>query len=97
MYRIAIAVLISLVLAPAALARSTRLQQRELPAAAARHADEIAAKQARFERALALGVATPRLAPIPEPSRSTSPTTTSTLPRRREQLLSGTATIDVTA
>ena len=51
MYRIAIAVLISLVLAPAALAQiDAPDSSRELPAAAARHADEIAAKQARFEQ-----------------------------------------------
>jgi len=94
------AVLAALLVAPAALAQiDVPAAGVALPAAAARHADEIAAKRARFERALDLGTATPKgWAPIPEPS--TIDVTHYDLDLAVDigrRLLSGTARIEVAA
>jgi hypothetical protein len=94
------AVLVALLVAPAALAQIDELADgARLPAAAARHADEIAAKRARHERALDLGAATPKgWAPIPEPS--SIDVTHYDLDLYLDvggRLLSGTATLDVAA
>ena len=94
------AVLIALLVAPAALAQIDDPGQRtELPAAAARHADEIAAKRARFERALDLGTATPKgWAPIPEPSAiDVTHYDLNLTVDIGERMLSGTARLEVTA
>ncbi|PWB78104.1 MAG: hypothetical protein C3F15_02450 [Holophagae bacterium] len=94
------AILVVLLVAPAALAQVDELgDSSRLPAAAARHADEIAAKQARYQRALALGTATPKgWAPVPEPSPiDVTHYDLDLFLDIGEQLLSGTATIDVTA
>ncbi len=93
-------ILVALLVAPVALAQIDELgDSSRLPAAATRHADEIAAKQARYERALVLGTATPKgWAPIPEPSPiDVTHYDLDLFLDIGEQLLSGTATIDVTA
>jgi hypothetical protein len=100
MHRSFTAVLVALLVAPAALAQIDELEgEARLPAAAARHADEIAAKRARYQRALDLGTATAKgWAPIPEPSPiDVTHYDLDLYLDVGQRLLSGTATIDVTA